>query len=205
MPQSSSSSAGVPKLGTLGTARITPKALLTPARSTAAVRVVAIAARDADRAGRFALDHRIERVHADYSSLVEDPEIDAIYNPLPVSLHAPWSIAAIKAGKHVLCEKPFTLNAAEAGASQPSGRGSGRHCLRGVSHALPPGHAARSGDRELGNTRRDQVGRRLLQRADRKHATADPLSVRTRRRCHNGSGLLSTALAATPLGRGTSK
>jgi predicted dehydrogenase len=102
------------RIGTLGAARITPAALIKPARHVPDVTVSAVAARDPDRARQFAAKHGIPVVHASYGALIDDPGIDAIYNPLPNSLHAPWTLRAIEAGKHVLCEKPFTSNAAEA-------------------------------------------------------------------------------------------
>jgi predicted dehydrogenase len=89
-------------------------ALIWPARGTAGVSVTAVAARDKARAEKFARKHGIGKVHDDYVSLLADPEIDAVYNPLPNSLHAEWTLRALDAGKHVLCEKPFTSNAAEA-------------------------------------------------------------------------------------------
>jgi predicted dehydrogenase len=78
------------------------------------IQVTAIAARDPGRAKRFASLFRIPRVHQSYDELLNDPEIDAIYNPLPNGLHAEWTIKALRAGKHVLCEKPFASNAKEA-------------------------------------------------------------------------------------------
>jgi len=102
------------RIGILGAARIAPMALIRPARDTARVSVTAVAARDRGRAEKFARKHGIEKVHDDYPSLLADPEVDAIYNPLPNSLHAEWTIRALDAGKHVLCEKPFTSNASEA-------------------------------------------------------------------------------------------
>jgi predicted dehydrogenase len=102
------------RIGTLGAARIAPGALIKPARNVAEAEVVAVAARDRSRADAFAAKHGIPRVHDSYAALVADPEIDAIYNPLPNGLHAEWTIAALEAGKHVLCEKPFTANAKEA-------------------------------------------------------------------------------------------
>ena len=102
------------RIGTLGAARITSSALIKPARQTPEVTVAAVAARDPERARRFAAKHRIRRVHDSYQALIDDPAIDAIYNPLPNSLHAQWTLRAIEAGKHVLCEKPFTANATEA-------------------------------------------------------------------------------------------
>ncbi len=102
------------RIGILGAARITSSALIKPARENAEVVVAAVAARDASRAGDFAAKHGIARVHDSYEALIADPEIDAIYNPLPIGLHGRWTRAALDAGKHVLCEKPFTANAAEA-------------------------------------------------------------------------------------------
>jgi predicted dehydrogenase len=102
------------RIGVLGAARIAPNALIRPARIVPDVTVAAIAARDPARARAFAAKHGIARAHADYAELVADPELDAVYNALPNSLHAQWTLAAIAAGKHVLCEKPFTANATEA-------------------------------------------------------------------------------------------
>jgi len=102
------------RIGALGAARITPMALLRPAGQTTGVSVTALAARNRVRAEKFARKHGVAKVHDDYDSLLADPEIDAVYNPLPNSLHAEWTLRALDAGKHVLCEKPFTSNASEA-------------------------------------------------------------------------------------------
>jgi predicted dehydrogenase len=102
------------RIGILGAARIAPRALIDPAKDNPDVVVAAVAARDASRAQAFAAKHNIARVHDDYAKLIADPDVDAIYNPLPNGLHGKWTRAAIEAGKHVLCEKPFTANAAEA-------------------------------------------------------------------------------------------
>jgi predicted dehydrogenase len=77
-------------------------------------RVVAIASRDAGRARAAADALGIARAYGSYEALLADPEIDAIYNPLPNHLHVPWSIRAAESGKHVLCEKPIALSAGEA-------------------------------------------------------------------------------------------
>jgi predicted dehydrogenase len=102
------------RVGALGAARITPAALIKPARRVPEVAVTAVAARDPARARQFAGRHGIATVHDSYQALIDDPDVDAVYNPLPNSLHAPWTLRAIAAGKHVLCEKPFTANEAEA-------------------------------------------------------------------------------------------
>ena len=102
------------RIGILGAARIAPLALVNPAKENSEVVVAAVAARDASRARAFAAKHDIARVHDDYDKLIADPDLDAIYNPLPNGLHGRWTRAALAAGKHVLCEKPFTANAAEA-------------------------------------------------------------------------------------------
>ena len=102
------------QIGVLGAARIAPTALIKPAKTNADVVVAAVAARDVSRARAFAAKHGIARVHDSYEALIADPDLDAVYNPLPNGLHGRWTRAALAAGKHVLCEKPFTANAAEA-------------------------------------------------------------------------------------------
>ncbi|MEV4600828.1 Gfo/Idh/MocA family oxidoreductase [Amycolatopsis sp. NPDC049253] len=102
------------RIGVLGAAAIVPEALLKPARENPDVDIAAIAARDISRAHEFATKHRIPEVHATYEELLADPSIDAVYNPTPNGLHGRWTLAALAAGKHVLCEKPFTANASEA-------------------------------------------------------------------------------------------
>jgi predicted dehydrogenase len=102
------------RIGILGAAGIAPRALINPARSVDEVEIVAVAARDRARAVAFAGEHGIPTVHDSYEALLADPDIDVIYNPTPNGLHGVWTRAAVAAGKHVLCEKPFTANAAEA-------------------------------------------------------------------------------------------
>ncbi|MEU0816474.1 Gfo/Idh/MocA family protein [Streptomyces mirabilis] len=101
------------RIGVLGAARIAELSIVGPARTTGH-RLVAVAARDRDRAEAFAARHGVERVADSYASLVTDPEIEVVYNPLANSLHGPWNLAALQAGKHVLTEKPSASNAAEA-------------------------------------------------------------------------------------------
>ena len=102
------------RIGTLGAAMITPNALTDPASNNDDVVVAAVAARDRTRAEKFASQHDIETVYDSYDDVIADSSLDAIYNPLPISHHKEYSIKALRAGKHVLCEKSFSLNAAEA-------------------------------------------------------------------------------------------
>jgi predicted dehydrogenase len=103
------------RIGILGAARIVPAALVQPARLLAGeVCLAAVAARDPVRARDFARRFGIPRALAAYQELVEDPGIDAVYNPLPNSLHAEWTTRALQAGKHVLCEKPLACNFQQA-------------------------------------------------------------------------------------------
>jgi predicted dehydrogenase len=102
------------RFGILGAARIAPHALIRPASKNPEAQVEVVAARDRERAAAFARRHGIPRVADSYDAVVSDPGIDAVYIPLPNSLHARWTLAALEAGKHVLCEKPFTANAEEA-------------------------------------------------------------------------------------------
>src|SRR5438552_3958841 len=94
------------RIGVLGAARIA-RLFVDAVRPSRKVAATAVASRDGDRAAAFARDLGIPRVHASYDALFADPQIDAVYVPLPNNLHATWSIRAAQAGKHVLCEKPL--------------------------------------------------------------------------------------------------
>lgn len=100
--------------GVLGAARIAMKKVIPGMQASGHARVVAIASRTHERAGRAAEELGIERAYGSYEALLADPDVDAVYIPLPNHLHVPWSIRAAEAGKHVLCEKPIALSAAEA-------------------------------------------------------------------------------------------
>lgn len=101
------------RIGILGAARIAERALVRPAAAIGA-EVVAVAARDLGRALRYASEHGIARAYGSYAELLADPEVEVVYNPLPNSQHAPMNQAVLRAGKHVLTEKPFASNAVEA-------------------------------------------------------------------------------------------
>ena len=132
------SGSGLLRIGVLGAARITERALIQPARALSAVTVTAVAARDPARADEFALQHGIPVTHPSYDALLADPDVDAVYVPLPNSLHAPWTLAAIAAGKHVLCEKPFASNAAEAAEVADAAARSGLVVMEGMHYRYHP-------------------------------------------------------------------
>ncbi|KAF8659830.1 hypothetical protein AX16_001715 [Volvariella volvacea WC 439] len=104
------------RFGILGAAAIAPAAIITPARNHPEAVVLAVAARSKDRAAAYAKKHDIPKVYGGptgYRELINDPEIDAIYNPLPNGLHYEWTLKALAAGKHVLLEKPSANTADE--------------------------------------------------------------------------------------------
>jgi predicted dehydrogenase len=101
------------RIGVLGAAAIAPTAIVEPARERPDVEIVAIAARDPRRARAFATEHGIPSVEDGYAAVVERPDVDVVYVPLPASLHREWCERALRNGKHVLCEKPLTTTLAD--------------------------------------------------------------------------------------------
>jgi len=104
------------KWGIISTADINRK-LIPGAHASPKADLVAVASRDKDRAESYAREWQIERAYGSYDELLADPDIEAVYNPLPNTMHAEWSIKALDAGKHVLCEKPFSRHVEEVEAS----------------------------------------------------------------------------------------
>ncbi len=111
--------------GLLGTARIN-RAVIPPLKSSKRNRLLAVASRDAQRAQQYAQEWDIPRSHGSYEALLADPDIDVIYNSLPNHLHKEWTIRAVQAGKHVLCEKPLALSAADVDEMIAASRQTGR-------------------------------------------------------------------------------
>ncbi len=110
--------------GLLGTARIN-RMVIPALRVSPGNRLMAVASRDAQKAGAYAREWGIERAHGSYQSLLDDPAVDVVYVPLPNHLHAEWTIRAIQAGKHVLCEKPITLSVEELDRVESAAREAG--------------------------------------------------------------------------------
>jgi predicted dehydrogenase len=104
------------RIGILGAARVATYAMIDAARAIDGVEVQAVAARDPGRASVYAAELGIAKVYPDYQALIEADDVDAVYVALPPNLHARWSIAAVEAGKPVLCEKPFALLMADVEA-----------------------------------------------------------------------------------------
>src|SRR3954464_9382345 len=102
------------RFAVLGTAKIALEKVIPAMQASKHCRIAAIASRDLGRAEAAAAALGISRAYGSYEGMRQDPEIEAVYNPLPNHLHVPMSIAAAEAGKHVLCEKPIALSAAEA-------------------------------------------------------------------------------------------
>jgi predicted dehydrogenase len=145
------------RIGLLGSARIAATALLEPAAIVPQVTVTAVAARDHARAEALSKRHGIPSAYGSYDELLADPDIDAVYNPLPNSLHGPWTLKAIAAGKHVLCEKPFASNADEAARVADAAEGSGLVVMEAMHYRYHPlVHRLRDLVGELGPVRNIQ-------------------------------------------------
>jgi D-xylose 1-dehydrogenase (NADP+, D-xylono-1,5-lactone-forming) len=111
--------------GLLSTARIN-KALIPPLRLSKRNKLLAVASRSQEKVKVYARGHRIKHAYGSYEALLADPDVDVIYNPLPNHLHAEWTIKALEAGKHVLCEKPMALSLAEVDAIADAASKSGK-------------------------------------------------------------------------------
>jgi xylose dehydrogenase (NAD/NADP) len=113
------------RLGLLSTADINRK-LIPGARASDKVEIVAVASREQARAESYAREWDIERAYGSYDSLLEDPDVDAVYIPLPNNMHREWSIRALESGKHVICEKPFSKRAEDVEAAFDAAEKAGR-------------------------------------------------------------------------------
>lgn len=127
--------------GVISTAKIGQQQVIPAIQASNNGRVVAIASRDHKKATEVAGQLGIERAYGGYEELLADPNIDAIYNPLPNDGHAPWSIAALRAGKHVLCEKPFAMTAAEVEPMIAASKETGKLLMEAFMWRYHPQHA----------------------------------------------------------------
>jgi predicted dehydrogenase len=125
------------RIGVLGAARIADDGIVEPAR-VLGHRIVAVAARDRGRAESFADRHGVERVHDGYRDVIDDPEVDVVYNALVNSLHTSWNVAALRAGKHVLGEKPLSSNGTDARAVREAARETGTTIVEGFHYLHHP-------------------------------------------------------------------
>lgn len=133
------------RVGLLGASKIAPEAILKPAQAVPRVQVVGVAARDSARAKAYAAEHRIPHWFGSYDELIQSPEVDLVYCALPVSHHAVWSIKALDAGKHVLCEKPFAMNLAEARRMVEAGQRNQRRIIEAFHYSHHPAFAVCQG------------------------------------------------------------
>ena len=126
------------RFGLLGAAKIAPMAMVAPAAAVPGVQLVAVAARDVGRARVFQETHGLTRICQTYEQLINDPGLDAIYIGLPISLHCKWAVRALEAGKHVLCEKSFASNAAEAERMRDAAKASGKVLMDAFHYRYHP-------------------------------------------------------------------
>jgi predicted dehydrogenase len=129
------------RIGILGAARVAVYAMIAAAKDVEGVTVVAVSARDPERASAYANEHNIPGIYPDYETLIASPGVDAVYNALPPNLHARWSVAALEAGKHVLCEKPFTLTVADTQAMLAAEACTGKLLMEAQHTYYHPRHA----------------------------------------------------------------
>jgi D-xylose 1-dehydrogenase (NADP+, D-xylono-1,5-lactone-forming) len=115
-------------LSTAGIGRLVIEA----SRTAAHAEVVAVASRDAARARAFADELGLEASFGSYEELLASGDVDAVYVPLPVSMHTEWTVRALEAGKHVLCEKPLATGAADAARCFDAAEQAGRRCVEGL-------------------------------------------------------------------------
>jgi predicted dehydrogenase len=123
--------------GILSTARIARR-IVEGARLAPNAELVAVGSRDGERARAYAAEHGSPRAHDSYEALLADPDVDAIYNPLPNALHVDWTVRALAAGKHVLCEKPLSRHPAEVERAFDAAERAGRHLMEAFMWRFHP-------------------------------------------------------------------
>jgi predicted dehydrogenase len=160
------------RIGVLGTAQIA-RQFISAVASSEHVEIAAVASRDGERARAYAAEYGIANAYGSYEALLADREIEAIYNPLPNSLHAEWSMKAARAGKHVLCEKPLATSGAEATLMFETARATGTVLLEAYPYLAQPQSA-----RTLELVRSGAIGQLQLIRASFGVPFSDPTNIR---------------------------
>jgi predicted dehydrogenase len=181
--------------GVLGAAGIALNKVIPGMLKSGQVRVAALASRDLAKAEAAAARFAIPRAYGDYDALLADPDIDAIYNPLPNHLHVPWTLKALAAGKHVLCEKPIALTAAEAASLIAARDRAGKEVLEAFMVRQHPQWLAA---RDL--VRAGRIGDVRLVQTTLSFFNVDPLNVRNRVDA-GGGALLDIGCYGVVLGR----
>lgn len=166
--------------GIISTARINRK-FLAGARQSSTLEVVAVASRQRESAERYAADNGIERAYGDYEALLADPDIDAVYISLPNSMHVEWTVRALEAGKHVLCEKPMGRRAAEVEQAFDVADREGRLLMEAFMYRHNP-----QIHRLVELIGEGAVGRVRLIRSAFSFAAADPANVRLAKALEGG-------------------
>jgi xylose dehydrogenase (NAD/NADP) len=158
--------------GIVSTARIN-RLFLAGARQSADVEILAVASRDLQNAECYAREQGIERAYGSYEAILEDPDVDVVYISLPNGLHLEWTVRALRAGKHVLCEKPLGRRAADVNAAFDVAEGEGRLLMEAFMYRHNP-----QIHRLIELIATGAVGRLLLIRGAFSFATADPANIR---------------------------
>jgi predicted dehydrogenase len=169
------------KWGILSTARIN-RLFLAGARQSPEVDVAAVASRDAHAAETYAREHGIERTYGSYDAMLADPELEAVYISLPNSMHVEWSIRALQAGKHVLCEKPLSRRVSEVERAFDVAEREGRLLMEAFMYRHNPQTLRLS---ELVAT--GAVGRLRMVRASFSFAAGDPANIRLAKALDGGA------------------
>jgi D-xylose 1-dehydrogenase (NADP+, D-xylono-1,5-lactone-forming) len=169
------------RLGLLSTARIN-RAILDGAAATDRVEVVAVASRDGATAQAYAAEHELERAHASYEALLGDRDVDAVYISLPNGLHHEWTMRALDAGKHVLCEKPYSRRPDQVEEAFDAARAAGLVLTEAFMYRHHPQTAL-----VLDLVEQGRIGRVRLVRATFSFMLADETNIRMRPELEGGA------------------
>lgn len=168
--------------GILSTADIARKKVIPGIRKADRCRITAIASRDLARAREAADEAGIRSAHGSYDALLADPEVDAVYIPLPNHLHAEWAIAAARAGKHVLCEKPLAMTAADAEQMIAAAEAEGVRLMEAFMYRLHPSWVA-----VVELVRSGRIGRLVAVQSWFSYFNDDPTNIRNIREFGGGA------------------